>query len=276
MTHQTYKWKTADGIEVFGQSWAPEGAAKALICIVHGMGEHGGRYPHLVDYLVPKGYALIALDHRGHGKSGGQRGHMPSFDAMMNDMDIFLAQAAKAFPGLPVFLYGHSMGGNVATNYVLRRKPAIKALIASAPYYRLAFNPPAWKVSLGKTMAKLIPSLSQSTALEVSAISRDAAEVEKYKKDPLVHDKISAAFFVNIHPAGEYAIEHAAELTVPTLVIHGNADRLTSHTASKEFVQKAGSKAEYKEWDSYYHEMHNDIGREAVLQFVGDWLDKQL
>lgn len=276
MTHQTYKWQSADGLEIFGQSWIPDGAPKAIVCIVHGMGEHSGRYPYLVDYLLGKGYGAFALDHRGHGNSKGQRGHMPNYEAMMNDMDAFLNMAGKLYPEIPKFLYGHSMGGNVATNYVLRRKPHIKGLIASAPYFRLAFTPPAWKVSLGKAMAGIIPGLSQGTNLEVEAISRDPKEVAKYKADPLVHSKITAAFFVNIHPAGEYAIEHAADLTVPTLVIHGTADRLTSYEGSKAFVANSNGKAEYKEWDGYYHEMHNDTGKEAVLEYVGNWLDKHL
>lgn len=276
MQHKTYSWKTADGLDIFAQSWTPGTTPKALICIVHGMGEHSGRYPYLIEYFVPKGYAVFAFDHRGHGKSGGQRGHTPALDNLLDDVGLFMDKAAELFPDTPKFIYGHSMGGNVATNYVLRRQPKIKGLIASAPYFRLAFNPPGWKVSLGKFMANILPTLSQSTALDATAISRDKAEVDKYKADKLVHDKISAAFFVNIHPGGEWAIDNAAKLNVPTLVIHGSGDKLTSAAGSEAFVKNSQGKAEFKGWEGYYHEMHNDIGKEAVFAFEEAWIEKQL
>lgn len=276
MTHREHNWKSADGLNIFGQSWMPDGAPKALICVVHGMGEHGGRYNHLVDYFVPKGYGVFALDQRGHGKSGGQRGHMPGLESLMSDMDLFLAEAARLWDNVPQFLFGHSMGGNVVLNYSIRRTPKVKAVIASAPYLRLAFTPPAWKVSLGKAVAGIIPGLSQSTNLEVEAISRDPQEVAKYNADKLNHGKITASFFVNINDAGEWAIEHAAELNVPALVYHGTADRLTSHDGTKQFAANSNGKAEFKSFEGFYHELHNDIGKEQVFAFVEKWLEGKL
>lgn len=277
MQHKTHSWKSADGLTIFGQYWQPETTPKALICIVHGMGEHSGRYPHFVEYFVPKGYAVFALDHRGHGKSGGQKGHMPGYDNMMNDMDKFMAEANILFPDTPKIMYGHSMGGNVAANYAIRRKPnGIKGLLLSSPYFRLAFNPPAWKVSLGKFMAGIIPSLSQPTGLDASTISRDTKEVEKYKNDPLVHDKMSAAFFVNISAAGEYAITNAAQLAAPTLVVHGDGDKLIAYSGSEAFVDASNGKATFKGWPGRYHETQNDLGKEEVFAFEEAWFEKIL
>lgn len=276
MVHTEHNYKSSDGLNTYSQYWAPDSRPKAVICVVHGMGEHGGRYNHMVDYFVPKGYAIFALDHRGHGKSAGQRGHTPGFDNLMDDVKLFLAEAGKLFHNVPQFLYGHSMGGNVVLNYAIRRQPKIKGVIASAPYLRLSFSPPAWKVSLGKAMAGLIPGLSQSTNLEVEAISRDTKEVQKYKDDKLNHDKITAKFFVSIHPAGEWVINHGSELTMPALVYHGTADRLTSHDASKEFAQKANGKVDFKSYEGYYHELHNDTGKESVLADVEHWIAKHL
>lgn len=277
MQHKTHSWKSADGLTIFGQYWQPETTPKALICIVHGMGEHSGRYPYFVEYFVPKGYAVFALDHRGHGKSGGQKGHMPSYDSMMNDMDKFIAEANVLFPDTPKIIYGHSMGSNVAANYAIRRKPSgIKGLLLSSPYFRLAFNPPAWKVSLGKFMSGILPSLSQPTGLDASTISRDAKEVEKYKNDPLVHDKMSAAFFVNISAAGEYAIANAAQLAIPTLVVHGDGDKLTAYSGSEAFVAASNGKATFKGWPGRYHETQNDLGKEEVFAFEEAWFEKIL
>ena len=276
MQHKTHSWKSADGLDIFGQYWQPDTTPKALICIVHGMGEHSGRYPHFVEYFVPKGYAVFALDHRGHGKSGGQRGHMPNYESMMTDMDKFLAEANALFPDATKFMYGHSMGGNVAANYAIRRKPKIKGLLLSSPYFRLAFNPPAWKVSVGKLMAGIIPSLSQPTGLDASTISREPKEVEKYKNDPLVHDKMSAAFFVNISAAGEYAIENAAKLSVPTLVVHGDGDKLISYQGSEAFVAASNGMATLKGFEGRYHETQNDLGKEEVFAFEEAWFEKIL
>src|SRR5512136_1991277 len=118
-----WTWKSFDGLDMYGRAWAPDGAPKAAILLVHGLGEHVGRYDHVAAALTEKGYAMHGSDLRGHGRSGGPRGHTPSYDALLEDMTGFLSQIEGRCDGLPRFLYAHSLGGNLALNYVLRHKP---------------------------------------------------------------------------------------------------------------------------------------------------------
>lgn len=274
MTHNTHNWNTTDGLNIFAQSWTVENP-KALICVVHGMGEHGARHINLANHFTAQGYSVLAIDHRGHGKSEGQRGHSPNFEALLSDIDQMLAYAQQLFPNVPIVLYGHSMGGGVVLNYGISRKnPPIKGIVASAPWLRTAFAPSPIKVGLAKLVGGLLPALSQPTGLDATAISRDEAVVKAYIADPLVHDKITPGFFLGASAAGEYAIAHAGELSVPTLVYHGDEDRLTSREASEEFVANSKGKAEFKLWPTYFHELHNDPGKEQVFAHVQQWIEK--
>ncbi len=271
---ETFQLSTPDGITLQGYQSSTDSKPKAVIVLIHGMGEHAMRYKHVAEYFNQHNVALVSMDHRGHGRSTGKRGHTPNYDALMHDLELLLQKTNEAYPGIPVILYGHSMGGNLVLNFLIRKKPKVKGAIITAPYLRLAFEPPAWKVKLGKLSAGILPSLSQPTGLDTKAISRDNAVVAAYEKDPLVHDKITSAFFVNVHFAGPYAIEHANEIEVPVLLMHGTADRLTSTEGSKEFASRAGKMVELKIWEGLYHELHNEPEKTEVLNFELDWLKK--
>jgi alpha-beta hydrolase superfamily lysophospholipase len=271
-----WHWNTHDGLELFSRSWEPASTPKAVLCLVHGIGEHTNRYRHVAGALVDAGYALAGFDLRGHGLSEGQRGHAPSLEHFMDDVTAFLEQVERRCPGLPKVPYGHSLGGNLVANYVLRRKPPIPGAIVTGPNFRLAFEPPAAKIALGRMMSNLSPTYSQATGLETAALSRVADVVNAYVTDPLVHDRITASMFVAIMDAGEWALEHAAELSIPMLLMHGSADRLTSAPASQEFARRAGDKVTLKLWDGFYHEIHNEPEQAEVFAAMVTWLDKVL
>jgi len=146
MKHSEFKFKTFDGLLLFAQSWQPKNQTKAVVCLVHGMGEHSGRYTYLVDRLIQTGYTVLTFDLRGHGRSPGQRGHTPSYEALLQDISSLLEVANERFPQRPSFLYGHSLGGNLVLNYVLRRQTQLKGVIATDPWLRLAFEPPRFKI----------------------------------------------------------------------------------------------------------------------------------
>ncbi len=274
MEHRDLKWQSSDGIDIYGQCWLNDAKSKAVVCIVHGMGEHSGRYTHVAKYFVDAGYSVIAYDQRGHGKSDGKRGHTPSYDLLLDGVTDLLKQAEKIAPGVPKFIYGHSMGGNVVLNYALRRKPEVAGIIASSPYLKLAFDPPAIKVAAGRLVNNILPGFTQSTELDATAISRDKKVVDAYLNDPLVHDKISARFFVEVHSAGLWAIEHASEMKLPLLLFHGTEDKLTSPEGSKEFADKVKENCTFRLWDGFYHETHNEPEKEEVLKYIVTWLDQ--
>lgn len=271
-----WTWNASDGLTLYARGWAPA-APKAVVCLIHGHGEHVGRYEHVAAALGGAGYALLGFDLRGHGKSGGPRGHTPSYDALLDDIGMFLAQIDERYPTLPRFLYGHSMGGNLVINYALRRRPAVRGVIATGPWLELAFQPPAVQVTLGKLMNRLLPSFTQESGLETKALSHDEDVVKRYENDPLVHSKISARLFVSMYEAGLWAMQQASEFPLPLLLMHGEADRITSAEASRRFAAAVPQgKCTLRLWPGLYHEIHNEPEKEQVLQTLLDWLNTHL
>jgi len=264
-------WTSTDGLPLVGRCWEPESEPRAVVCLVHGLGEHCGRYGHVAAALADAGYAVLACDQRGHGRSGGKRGVIPSYDALMADIDLLLGQAEQRIPGKPRFLYGHSLGGNEVINYALRRKPDLAGVVSTSPGLRTAFKPPAVQMTAGRLMNRLWPAFTLPNGLELAAISRDPAVVAAYQADPLVHDRLSARLGVSLLESGEWAIANAGQFPVPLLLVHGTADRLTSHKASQEFASQAPN-CTLKLWEGLYHETHNEPEKEEVIGFMIEWL----
>jgi acylglycerol lipase len=272
MNHFEFGWKARDGLEIYARGWEPEIVSRAVICLVHGLGEHSGRYGHLAEAFEQAGYVTLALDQRGHGKTPGTRGHAPSFEALMDDIGRLIDEGGGRYPGLPRFLYGHSMGGSFVLNFVLRRQPTLAGVIATAPALKPAFKPPVWKVTIGRLLADWWPALSLANGLEVEAITRDPEVIRNYLQDPLVHKRLSARLGIDLLRQGQWALDQAGEFSLPLLLMHGSADRLTSATASHEFAAKAGECCTLKIWEGFFHELHNEPEKDLVLNYVTDWL----
>lgn len=263
----------SDGLDIHGTSWLPNDPPRAIVCAIHGHGEHIGRFQLMAKHFSNLAIGFIGIDLRGHGRSGGKRGHTPSYEQLLDDVGLLVNKVAQDHSGLPLFLFGHSMGGNIVTNYVLRRDPSnISGAIFSSPWYRLAFEPPAFKVKLGKLMNGIFPAFTQSSELDTDALCSDPEEIKAYEEDPLVHDKISAGLFFTVYSAGLWALENADKLSIPGLLTHGDQDALTSHEASKEFANRVGNNLEFKLWEGLKHEPHNEPQKEKVFSFVSDWV----
>jgi len=268
---------TQDGLKLTGMRYYPQHDPSGIVCIVHGLGDHFERYEHVSSFLVEQGFAVFGVDLRGHGKSEGKRGHSPDFNFLLNDIEELLKKARREFISSPIFLYGHSLGGNLVLNYVLKRKSAeLTGAIVTSPWLRLSFDPPAFQVSLARIMNRIWPAYSDNNQLDAQDLSHDPVVVQKYQDDPLVHSRITAGLFFQVHQAGLWALENASNLTLPVLLMHGSADRLTSPAASEEFAQNSGEKTQLRIWEDFKHETHNELGKERVLQSIGDWLQKRI
>ena len=273
---QKLSWVVSDGIRIYGRAWNPSGESKAVLCLVHGLGEHCGRYDHVAAALTQAGYALFAFDLRGHGNSEGSRGHIPDYPVLMDDITRALDEAGRRYPGKPHFLYGHSLGGNLVLNYVLRCHPQLLGVVATGPALRTAVTTPGWKILFGRTMYRLWPSMVMANGLERKALSRDGEVVTRYRNDPLVHDRLSARLGIDILLSGDWALEHAEGFPLPLLLMHGSADRITSPDASREFAARAGAVCTLIIWDGLYHEIHNEPEQAKVLNTIEMWLDKRI
>lgn len=260
----------------YGQYYTPK-KCKATIVLVHGMGEHSNRYSSFViPKLLEANFAVVTYDQFGHGLTQGKRGHNPGYSTLLDTLDLVISKTNDLFKDKPLFLYGHSMGGNVVINYGLRKKQHVSGIIATSPLLALAFDPPKWKMTAGKIIRRLAPALTLPSELDATAISRDAGEVQKYKSDPLVHDKISANYSLAVFEAGEWAVANAQLLKVPTLVVHGTGDQITSHHASELFVQNSNNMAQIKLFQDGYHELHNDLEKDTLMSTLLTWLNHQL
>ncbi len=273
MTHQEFNFTIYKTV-FYGQIWEAK-KPKGVVVLVHGMGEHSGRYQHVAKKLTKNNFSVVAFDHFGHGKTAGKRGHNPNFNAVLESITKTIDKAVELYPNEPIFLYGHSMGGNAVINYVLRKNNTLQGVVATSPFLKLAFQPPAWKLSMGKILQKIAPYTTMGNELDANHISREKEEVNKYINDPLVHDKISANFSLSFIESGKWAIENAPKLTTPTYLLHGTDDKIIAYTATQEFANNT-KKATLKLFEGGYHELHNDLCKEEMLTAIVDWLNSKL
>ena len=267
--------KLSNGQVLSGVIQSPGENAKAVIIMVHGLGEHILRYSYWSDLFRNERIGFAGVDLPGHGRSDGRRGHISSYDLLDEMIDILLDTCKKTFPGIPVFIYGHSLGGAIVLNYLLHHNPKIKGAIVTSPWLRLSFEPSARKLRLAAIMKHILPGLVQPSGLIVGHISHDQDVVEKYRTDPLVHGKISVKLFHDTMAAARYSLLNAAELKVPTLMLHGSDDLITSPDGSREFAGKTGM-VELKIWKGGYHELHNELFKGEVFKFIVDWINRRL
>ena len=269
-------WTDEQGLKFFARGWEPDEAPKAVVALTHGHGEHIGRYAHVGAAFSAAGYALMGFDLRGHGRSGGPRGHTPSLEALMQDIDRFLEQVRRRYPGLPVFLYGHSVGGALVLSYGLRRKPDVKGIIATGSALHTEPERHPDKVIMARILGSLLPRVAISTGLQTSKLSRDPQVESAYIKDPLVHDRISLGFGKNMLEGNRWALQHASEFPLPLLLMHGADDQISYPSGSQEFAAALGGKAKLVLWDGLYHEIHNEPEKAEVLKTTIQWMDEQL
>jgi len=269
-------WHTTQGVKIYGVEW-PTPSAQAVVGLVHGVGEHCRRYDHLATFFQSQSIALVSFDRQGNGRSEGRRGDVANFHYFYEEIASLLIECERRYPDRPVFLYGHSLGGNLLLNYVLKRHPDLAGLILSAPYIQLAFQPPALKLALGKIMRNIWPGFTQSNPLDLQYLSRDPQVAEDYQADPLVHDKISARTALDSIEAADFLDNYLGELPYPTLLMHGDQDRLTSYPASKDFAERIqGDDFTFKSWPGFFHELHNEPAQAEVFAFIYKWLQPRI
>jgi alpha-beta hydrolase superfamily lysophospholipase len=261
---------------MFARSWAPEETPKAVVCFVHGLGDHSGRYAHIGKAFSDAGFALVAFDLRGHGRSGRQRGHFPSLDAVMDDIHQHIREGSERFPGLPVFLYGHSLGGLLVLNYATFHKHSLTGVIATGAGLRSPVLEQKAKITLSKVLGGLLPTVTIPTGLDTNGLSRDPEVIRAYKEDPLVHDIATLSTARVGIAAVDSAFAHAAEFPVPVLLMHGMADKLTYPRGSQEFAALVPGDCTLKLWEGLYHEVHNEPEQNEVFAFTIDWMNSQL
>ncbi len=266
--------KLKNGQLLQGVIRSPGEHARAVVVMVHGLGEHIQRYDAWSDRFLGDGIAFTGVDLPGHGRSDGRKGYIKSFRALDEMLDVLIYSCRKTFSNIPVYIYGHSLGGGIVLNYLLRKNPHVKGAIVTSPWLKLSFEPSKGKVFLASVMKNFLPGLVQPSGLNVNHISHDSAVVEKYKTDPLVHDRVSVSLFSSAMESASWTLIHAADLGIPTLLMHGSDDQITSPGGSREFAGKSGV-VDLKIWEGGYHELHNEPFSDEVFMYIAGWIKKQ-
>ena len=276
MKHKEGTFNGYKGLELYYQRWRPEGEPKAVLPVVHGFGEHSGRYANVVDWFVPKGYAVYSFDLRGHGHSPGPRGYINEWAEFHGDVKAFLALVREQEPDRPLFLLGHSMGGLIVLEYALRHPEGLTSVIASGPLLAQAGISP-FLIMMSKVLSSVMPRFTLNTGLDATAISRDPAVVEAYVNDPLVHSLGTPRLSTEITRAVEWTQAHGAEMRIPCLIVHGSADKLVPPEGSRIFYEGMTlADKERQVYEGYFHEVFNDVGKEQVLAAVETWVERYL
>lgn len=278
---ETSRFAGAGGLSLLKKCWPATGVVeeppRAVIALVHGISEHSGRYTALVDHFPPAGIALCAFDLRGHGQSQGQRGHIDHWQEYTDDVLLFLEQVNTRYPNSPIFIYGHSLGALIVTEFVLTHPEGLAGMIVSGIPLIPTGVAKTPLVLVAKSLSRVWPRFSVSLGLDGSRLSRDPEMIRAYEQDRMVHHTATARWGTETLATIASVRTRLGEINLPILILHGEADRVNSVEGSRELY--AGVSSTDKELHVYpggAHEPHNDSIRNDVVREVEEWINKHL
>ncbi len=273
MQHMEGTFKGLRGLDIYYQGWLPEGEVKAVLFLVHGLGEHSGRYMNVVHYFVPLGYAIYGLDHIGHGKSGGEREMVARFEDYTETLITYYKMVTGWQPGKPVFIYGHSMGGLITSFHLLDRQADFKGAVISAPAVKVPANITPLTISLSKILSKVAPKMGM-IALDTSNLTHDSRAVEAYNADPLVfHGKTPARLSAEMLRGMLRVTAEAGKINLPVFILQGQEDHLVDPAGAQMLYAAVSSPDKtLRLYPGLFHEVHNEPQRELLFKDLEDWL----
>jgi alpha-beta hydrolase superfamily lysophospholipase len=262
-----------DGFQLHTVSWLPVGM-KAMVLLVHGLGEYALRYRPWIHNFYAHKIGFLAFDMRGHGYNAGKKGRF-NYNDGLKDIDFLVRYMQEKYPFIPKLIYGNSMGGSFVLRYAIDYKPLVAGLIVTSPWIKLA-NPPSENlISIIRILHKFIPFLTVSNQLKPEDLSPDQNVVYNYAHDPLVHDRISPGLFLSIKESGEYILVNKHKINIPLLLMHGGNDNITSCAASSDFANLTGEYTTLRIWKNAYHELHHEIDKADIFNYVLQWIEQQ-
>jgi alpha-beta hydrolase superfamily lysophospholipase len=281
MRHIEGHFTTPDGANLYTQAWLPDdapssGVPQAIILIVHGLGDHSGRYGNYVNYFMPRGYALYSFDTRGHGRSSGTRGYVDRFDRYVEDVDRRAAEARSDWPGTPLFVLAHSLGSLMGLSYARQHPDRLTGLIVTGNALKDALQLPTWKRKLATVLSQVMPALKMNNGIVLSGLSHDPAVIAAYQADPLTHTWGTPRLATEAEVVRAQIRQSASSWRTPTLMLHGGSDPICLAEGARQFAaQTPAGMVEYHEYAGLYHEIHNEAEREQVFRDIETWLQAQ-
>lgn len=268
---ETFEEKLPNGRRLFFRHWAAE-KTRAILCIVHGLGEHSGRYQAYAEFLLKKNLSVVAVDLPGHGRTSGKRGHFSSLNEVFECVVALLAKGRALHPGHPVFLLGQSMGGNIVLNHALKHPEGISGVVAQSSWIRLHQAPGKALLRFAKLMKSIYPAFAQSNGLNPMDLATSPAVAKAYQADSLVHDRISVAAGLTMLEAARELDNFQGAFPVPVLLMHGTADRITNFQGTAGLAERCSSDVQLELYEGYHHELHNEPIATEVMNTVANWI----
>ncbi len=263
------------GKQLWGKVRGDPASSRAVVVLVHGLGEHIQRYEHVAEAFARRGFALLGFDQQGHGKTHGKRGVIAANNSLLRDIEAMVILAKQLAPEKPVYLYGHSLGGVEVLYYGLNGREKVDGIMATSPGIDPNIMSKMQRV-LVRLLKPILPRLTIDNGLDANALSRDDEVVARYQRDALVHPKISLELAAFMLDGGDDVRSRADEWQVPLYLAHGSADTICPVEGSRAFASMLAEKVVYQEWEGLFHETHNELEQEQVLATMLDWLDGQL
>jgi acylglycerol lipase len=266
-------FKGSKGLNLYYQCWLPDANPKAVLLVVPGLAEHSGRYTNLVNYFVPKAYAVCAIDMQGHGKSEGPRCYIDKFQDYVNDARIFFDIVRQKYGDRKVFLLGHSMGSAIAIVYTAQHQGDLAGLIMSGATLKPGSSVPSILKVVVRVISKLFPKMGVAV-IDASTISQDKAVVDAYVNDPLVYrGKVPARLGAELVKILDELPALIPKITLPIIIMYGTKDRLSNPEGSQMLYDLVGSRDKtLKKYEGFYHEIFNEPGHLQVMADLETWL----
>jgi alpha-beta hydrolase superfamily lysophospholipase len=273
VNHIEGNFRGVQNADIYYQAWLPKGEARAVLLVVHGLGEHCGRYMNVVDHFVPLGYAVYGFDHVGHGRSEGEREVVERFSDYTETLAIYLEMVKAWQPDKPIFLLGHSMGGLIVPYYLLDHQDGLRGAVISAPFVKIGDNISQATILMARVLSALAPRMGL-VPLDASGISSDPQVVQAYVNDPLVfHGKTPARVGAEMLKAMLRVEGEAHGISLPFIVVQGSEDQLVDPGGAQMLLEKAGSADKtIRIYEGLHHEVFNEPERSRVLEDVEAWL----
>ena len=277
MTYREFSLTSCTGAPLFARAWETEGKPLANFVLVHGLGEHCGRYKDYAEYLASQGYNVYTYDYLGFGKSPGKRGHIENFDIYFSDIKRCIDEVKKVSPEAKIIVQGHSLGGLIALAYGLKFVSTVDGVVVTSPGLRN--NPIPWYVNLAaKIFGVILPAVSMNNRLPADKLSHDQAIVQQYLEDPLVHGEVTPLFFKECVKTMEFVITNAVKFTKPLMLLYAGEDHLVNIEGTKEFIRNLPPHLprEIDCYDKMYHELLNEVGKEEIWVRITRWTKEQV
>lgn len=269
--------QSGSGTKVYAKSWIPDKNPIAVLAVMHGFGDHIGRYENFAAFFTRQRIAVIGLDLPGHGRSSGRRGHTSGIQVLLNHVQQLMLETRRRFIDVPIILFGHSMGGNILLNYTLRHTSReIRGVIISSPWIRTTMFFGGWRGFAKRLIERFHPGFPMTIDLDPMELSRDPSVGKHYLEDPIKHNKISIRLYRDLLDSSLWIQENVKRISYPLLIMHGNEDRISPFEFSSDLAEKIKDKVDLKIWNGMRHELHNEKGKEMVLKDQLSWIMKIL